>query len=106
MVETVTRASRIDSLSEDGARPLSVQGRLKFEAVDFKYPARPEAQIFKEFELDIEPGTTVALVRRGGSAGHGVLVVVVVVVVVVIVMVVAREGDLYSVYMAVLMIVG
>jgi len=35
--------------------------------VSFTYPSRPEAPIFKHFNLDIEAGTTVALVGASGS---------------------------------------
>lgn len=35
--------------------------------VNFTYPSRPEAPIFRGFTLNIEAGTTVALVGSSGS---------------------------------------
>ena len=64
----VDRRPKIDSSSEDGATIKGeVQGRLEFKNISFAYPARPEAQIFKDFNLTIEPGQTVALVGASGS---------------------------------------
>eukprot|EP00624_Nannochloropsis_granulata_P000268 evm.model.NODE_10956_length_5400_cov_26.711296.1 len=59
----VDRHPEIDS-SEDGKGSTlpTVNGRLELKNVDFTYPSRPEAKIFKRFNLVVEAGTTVALV--------------------------------------------
>jgi ABC-type multidrug transport system fused ATPase/permease subunit len=45
--------------------PASVQGAIRFHDVWFTYPTRSTQPVLRGFTLDIEPGTTVALV--GGS---------------------------------------
>ncbi|KNE63236.1 hypothetical protein, variant [Allomyces macrogynus ATCC 38327] len=46
---------------------LDVTGRITFEKVKFAYPSRPSVTVLEDFSLDIEPGTTVALVGSSGS---------------------------------------
>jgi ATP-binding cassette subfamily B (MDR/TAP) protein 1 len=57
----------IDSSSEDGFKPASVQGDLVFDNVSFAYPTRSETNVFNGFSLRIAPGKTVALVGASGS---------------------------------------
>lgn len=45
-----------------------VEGNIKFEKVSFTYPTRPENPVLKEFNLEIKPGCSAALV---GSSGGG-----------------------------------
>jgi ATP-binding cassette subfamily B protein len=40
---------------------------VHFEAVQFRYPSRPQAPALSDFELTIEPGETVALVGASGA---------------------------------------
>ena len=47
--------------------PETVKGAIHFEAVTFRYPARPEQLALDQFELDIKPGETVALVGPSGA---------------------------------------
>ncbi|CAG8595233.1 12948_t:CDS:2, partial [Acaulospora morrowiae] len=65
--ETIRRVPPIDVASEDGEKPQTVKGHFRLENVSFIYPARPEVQTLKNVTLDIEPGTTVALVGSSGS---------------------------------------
>jgi len=57
----------IDAFQEDGLKPSKVMGKVEFQDVYFRYPARPDAQVFKGFTLTIRPNTTVALVGASGS---------------------------------------
>ncbi|KAI2496396.1 ABC transporter [Fragilaria crotonensis] len=57
----------IDSSSEEGLKPGSVQGELVFDNVSFAYPTRSETNVFDGFSLRIAPGETVALVGASGS---------------------------------------
>jgi ATP-binding cassette subfamily B (MDR/TAP) protein 1 len=57
----------IDSSSEEGLKPTSVNGEIIFDNVTFAYPTRPEATVFNGFSLRIEAGKTVALVGASGS---------------------------------------
>ncbi|KAJ1793747.1 ATP-binding cassette permease mdl1 [Coemansia sp. RSA 2399] len=43
-------------------------GKIKFENVDFSYPTRPNAPVFQNLSLEIEPGSHVAI---AGPSGKG-----------------------------------
>ncbi|KAG8385353.1 hypothetical protein BUALT_Bualt03G0034300 [Buddleja alternifolia] len=58
---------KIDSSSDDGTMLDSVRGEIEFQHVSFKYPTRPDIQIFKDLCLSISSGKTVALVGESGS---------------------------------------
>ncbi|GLQ97590.1 ABC transporter transmembrane domain-containing protein [Dyella mobilis] len=47
--------------------PRPVRGALRFDAVEFRYPTRPDAAALHDFNLDIRPGETVALVGPSGA---------------------------------------
>eukprot|EP00891_Asterochloris_glomerata_P005017 jgi/Astpho2/5017/Aster-05951 len=49
-----------------GKQP-QLEGRVELRNVSFHYPARPEVQVFREFNLSIEPGRVLALVGQSGS---------------------------------------
>jgi len=66
LIETTKRVPKIDSASDDGIKIDHVQGAVTFESIDFSYPARPDAQIFNNFNLEVEAGQTVALVGPSG----------------------------------------
>ncbi|WVZ69174.1 hypothetical protein U9M48_018005 [Paspalum notatum var. saurae] len=61
------RKSKIDSTSNDGMTLDNVTGNIDFNNVSFKYPSRPDVQIFSDFTLHIPSGKTVALVGESGS---------------------------------------
>jgi hypothetical protein len=50
------RESKIDYSSEEGVTIASVRGDVDFQKVCFKYPLRPNVQIFKDFSLRIPSG--------------------------------------------------
>ncbi|KAL6614679.1 hypothetical protein ACP70R_036949 [Stipagrostis hirtigluma subsp. patula] len=52
---------------DDGVTLENVTGNIDFNSVSFKYPARPDVQIFSDFTLHIPYGKTVALVGESGS---------------------------------------
>ncbi|KAI8617414.1 P-loop containing nucleoside triphosphate hydrolase protein [Chytriomyces sp. MP71] len=53
--------------SQNGIKLENVTGRIEFRDVEFAYPTRPEAKIFKGLSFTIEPGTNVAIVGKSGS---------------------------------------
>ena len=58
----------IDGLSVEGIVPSkSIQGKLELINVSFSYPNRKNVQIFKNYNLIVEPGETLALVGPSGS---------------------------------------
>ncbi|CAK4447983.1 unnamed protein product [Aphanomyces euteiches] len=50
-----------------GTKLATVVGRIEFQNVRFAYPSRPHSMVYKDYNLVIEPGTTVALVGSSGS---------------------------------------
>lgn len=47
---------KIDSRSEEGITLPTIKGDIEFEHVSFKYPTRPDVQIFRDFCLSIPSG--------------------------------------------------
>ena len=47
--------------------PEPARGAIAFEAVEFRYPARPDVSALHDFDLAIEPGETVAVVGPSGA---------------------------------------
>jgi ATP-binding cassette subfamily B protein len=47
--------------------PAVRRGAIRFEAVDFSYPSRPEQRALARFTIDIQPGETVAFVGPSGA---------------------------------------
>jgi ATP-binding cassette subfamily B (MDR/TAP) protein 1 len=50
------RKSKIDSSSNEGLTLDEVKGNIDFRHVSFKYPTRPDIQIFSDFTLHIPSG--------------------------------------------------
>nr|QNH67930.1 ATP-binding cassette transporter subfamily B member 1-like protein X2 [Brachionus plicatilis] len=62
----INRKSKIDALSEEGLKPSSIVGNIRFENVYFRYPTRPQIKILNGFNLEIKNGQTNALVGPSG----------------------------------------
>lgn len=55
-------------LEMSGGRPAGdLRGELRFEAVRFAYPSRPNDPVLANFELSVKPGEVVALVGPSGA---------------------------------------
>ncbi|GJM93457.1 hypothetical protein PR202_ga10015 [Eleusine coracana subsp. coracana] len=67
------RKSEIDSSNDEGLTLDEVKGNIAFRHVSFKYPSRPDVQIFSDFTLHIPSGKTVALVGESGSGKSTVI---------------------------------
>lgn len=48
-------------------------GSVELRSVSFRYPARPEVQVFHQFSLKVEPGRSLALVGQSGSGKSTVI---------------------------------
>eukprot|EP00463_Aulacantha_scolymantha_P003240 TRINITY_DN404_c0_g1_i1.p1 TRINITY_DN404_c0_g1~~TRINITY_DN404_c0_g1_i1.p1 ORF type:complete len:318 (-),score=40.82 TRINITY_DN404_c0_g1_i1:175-1128(-) len=70
---TIDRVSLIDSSSERGLKPSTCKGKLELKGVHFSYPTRIDDLVFKNFNLKIEAGQTVALVGETGGGKSTVI---------------------------------
>ncbi|KAK9934153.1 hypothetical protein M0R45_021307 [Rubus argutus] len=61
------RKSKIDSSDNSGMTIEHLKGEIEFHHVSFKYPSRPNVQIFNDLCLTISHGKTIALVGESGS---------------------------------------
>uniref|UniRef100_A0A8D0GR74 ATP-binding cassette sub-family B member 5 n=1 Tax=Sphenodon punctatus TaxID=8508 RepID=A0A8D0GR74_SPHPU len=66
--EIIDQKPSINSFSLEGHKLHHIKGSVEFKNVKFSYPSRPEVQVLKGLNLEINCGQTVALV---GSSGCG-----------------------------------
>nr|KYP57637.1 ABC transporter B family member 4 [Cajanus cajan] len=69
----IDKKSKIDPSDESGTTLDSVKGEIELRHVSFKYPSRPDIQIFRDLSLTIHSGKTVALVGESGSGKSTVI---------------------------------
>ncbi|XXG76262.1 hypothetical protein AAC387_Pa08g0646 [Persea americana] len=60
------RKSRIDRSDDSGITLEDVKGNIEFRHVSFKYPTRPDVEIFQDLCLFVHSGKTIALVGESG----------------------------------------
>lgn len=63
----IDRKSRIDASDDAGVTVDTLRGNIEFQHVSFRYPTRPDVEIFRDLCLTIHSGKTVALVGESGS---------------------------------------
>jgi ATP-binding cassette subfamily B protein len=63
----------IETPSDPVALPAPSQGLLEFRDVNFCYPERPGVTVLKDFNLEVRPGETVAIVGPSGAGKSSVL---------------------------------
>ncbi|KAH0972998.1 hypothetical protein GBA52_025154 [Prunus armeniaca] len=73
IMEVIRRVPKIDSDNMEGEILEEVSGEVEFKHVEFAYPSRPESIIFKDFNLTVPAGKTVALVGGSGSGKSTVI---------------------------------
>ncbi|OVA18948.1 ABC transporter [Macleaya cordata] len=71
--EILDSKPKIDSSNDKGATLDIVKGDIELKNVSFKYPSRPDVQIFRDLCLSILSGKTVALVGESGSGKSTVI---------------------------------
>ena len=62
----IERESKINSLSDEGLKPDSSKGEIRFENVQFTYPSRPDQKILHGMSFTLKPGQTLAFVGPSG----------------------------------------
>jgi ABC-type multidrug transport system fused ATPase/permease subunit len=67
------RRPLIDSSDEGGRKLATVEGRIVFRDVHFKYPNRPDVPVLRGLSLAVEPGKTLALVGGSGCGKSTVI---------------------------------
>ncbi|CAM9703395.1 unnamed protein product, partial [Scytosiphon promiscuus] len=65
--DVLDRVPPIDSASQEGLKPESVEGEVVFDSVGFSYPARPNDVVYHSLSLDVPVGKTLALVGPSGG---------------------------------------
>ncbi|KAF7030275.1 hypothetical protein CFC21_041853 [Triticum aestivum] len=73
ILAVIDRRSKIDPTSDEGIKLEKVDGNIDFNHVSFKYPSRPDVQVFSDFTLGIPSGKTTALVGESGSGKSTVI---------------------------------
>ena len=73
MFETIKRKPKIDAYDTSGVVLEDIKGDIELKDVYFRYPARPDVQIFAGFSLHVPSGTTAALVGQSGSGKSTVI---------------------------------
>ncbi|KAJ7977740.1 ABC transporter B family protein [Quillaja saponaria] len=71
--EMIDRDSKIDPSDESGTIVDNVKGEIELRHVSFRYPSRPDIQIFRDLSLAIHSGKTLALVGESGSGKSTVI---------------------------------
>ena len=67
VLSMIRREPLIDSASNEGDKPESVNGHIEVRNVNFKYPARPTVTVLNDISMVFEAGKTTALVGASGS---------------------------------------
>ncbi|XP_050237873.1 ABC transporter B family member 4-like [Mercurialis annua] len=71
--DIIDRTSMVDPSNESGRTLEIVRGDIDIRSVSFKYPSRPDIQIFRDLSLTIRSGRVVALVGESGSGKSTVI---------------------------------
>jgi ATP-binding cassette subfamily B protein len=71
--ELLSEQPTIRSPASPAILPSRLEGRVAFEDVTFRYPARPDTAALTDFSLTVAPGETVALVGPSGAGKTTVL---------------------------------
>ncbi|OIW13018.1 hypothetical protein TanjilG_15467 [Lupinus angustifolius] len=69
----IDKKSKIDPSDESGCTLDNIKGEIELRHIRFKYPSRPDIQIFRDLNLTIHSGKTVALVGESGSGKSTVI---------------------------------
>lgn len=67
ILDILDRSSEV-SIQESAQKSESIiQGKIKFERVEFSYPTRSDVKVLNDINIEVEPGQKIALVGQSGS---------------------------------------
>lgn len=64
---------KTEVLGDIGEELKAVEGIIELKGVHFSYPSRPDIVIFKDFNLKVHSGKSIALVGQSGSGKSSVI---------------------------------
>lgn len=67
---------RTEILTDSGEEVTGVEGTIEFKDVEFCYPARPDVHIFRDFNMRVHAGKSMAIVGQSGSGKSSVLALI------------------------------
>ncbi|XP_047948128.1 ABC transporter B family member 2-like [Salvia hispanica] len=67
---------RTEIVNDVGEEVVRVEGSIELKDVEFSYPSRPNVMIFKDFNLRVHPGRSMALVGQSGSGKSSVIALI------------------------------
>ena len=67
LVELLNATDQVNDPATPRACPQPLRGEVRFEAVDFAYPSRPDRAALEAISLTVKPGETVAFVGPSGA---------------------------------------
>lgn len=73
LVELLNAEDSVEDAAQPRLLPRPVRGEIVFDAVTFRYPARPEVSALNGVSLRVAPGETVALVGPSGAGKTTIL---------------------------------
>ena len=73
LVELLNATDPVNDPATPKALPRPVRGEIVFDAVSFRYPARPDVSALDAVSLHVSPGETVALVGPSGAGKTTIL---------------------------------
>ncbi|MFN3844698.1 MAG: ABC transporter transmembrane domain-containing protein [Paracoccaceae bacterium] len=73
LIELLHATDPVNDPASPKALPRPVRGEIDFDAVTFRYPARPETSALDGISLHVSPGETVALVGPSGAGKTTIL---------------------------------
>jgi ATP-binding cassette, subfamily B (MDR/TAP), member 1 len=66
IIRIMDSVPEIDAESTEGEVMKECQGHIRFENVHFRYPTRPGVRVLRDLNLEVKPGTYIALVGASG----------------------------------------
>lgn len=67
---------KTEVVSDVGEDVTKMDGTIELRGVQFSYPSRPDVLIFKDFDLRVHAGKTMALVGQSGSGKSSVIALI------------------------------